>query len=870
MAADSSAPAPTNATGQVVLDANSYWRVWLGSAIPVIRQGDKIVPVDIPGMLPKGLVLSPVAGWNKPEFDDSGWTRMTGPFFNPNQGHAYCREVDGAGYTLFDCTSVDLALICLRGNFTVKNPAVVHTVQLDLAYRGGVVVHLNGKEVARKNLPAGEIDAATLADDYPPEVYVKEGGKIISWGFGDPQKNADRLAKRIRRSGSIVIPASALRTGNNVLTVELHRAPYHEVSLAGEKKVFFEGGLNQSSWTTVGLVSLELRAEGGGVSGVGRPQGQQVWNANPMQSVFDVDQGDGGAPLQPLRLAGTRNGAFSGQIVLSSDAPIKGLTAAISALRQDNGAGVIPANNIQVRYALPGWPEIGMQGRFRGDLQNALRFDALEEKPLLEVPVRVKPGNKDAGADPGGAVQPVWVTVNVPRDVPAGNYKGLLAIEVAGKKTDVPVELNVAGWSLPDPQDYVTVMDFIQSPDSVAMQYGVEPWSEAHLKLVGRSFRLLSNLGCKTLYIPMISKTHFGNSESMVRWIKRKDGGHDLDFSRVEKYLDCALQNGVKPAVVALDVLEWYVGPKSAWGKGEQDPSKWQAPLVTEYDPETKTVHEMDAPKFPTPEAVKFWAEAIKGVQSILAKRGLEKTMMLGIVTDFAWLCKEHIATFSQAAPGVPWVNQGHAGATGTGGVPGGYATAVWLYRAPLDPDKGHTYAWQNEQSAAFFSRDLNPSWVMTEFRNTAEFNIAGALRGLGRMGADFWPVLGDSPDRKYILAGRYPEGMAGQLSVKLAFLGPGKESAISTIRLEMMREGLQECEARIFIEKALLDAGARAKLGEELAARCQEVLDERTRILIRGSTRLTCAQFVGSGWQARSTKLYNAAAEVATKLAGK
>ena len=55
------------------------------------------------------------------------------------------------------------------------------------------------------------------------------------------------------------------------------------------------------------------------------------------------------------------------------------------------------------------------------------------------------------------------------------------------------------------------------------------------------------------------------------------------------------------------------------------------------------------------------------------------------------------------------------------------------------------------------------------------------------------------------------------------------------------------------------------------LAARCQGVLDGRTRAIRRaiaeGGSHLTWTWFVGSGWQERSADLYAAVAEVAGKL---
>jgi hypothetical protein len=117
--------------------------------------------------------------------------------------------------------------------------------------------------------------------------------------------------------------------------------------------------------------------------------------------------------------------------------------------------------------------------------------------------------------------------------------------------------------------------------------------------------------------------------------------------------------------------------------------------------------------------------------------------------------------------------------------------------------------------------------------------------------------------------------------------LAPGRDGAVATHRFEMIREGLQEAEARVFIDRALVEK----KITGELAKRCQEILDERTRAMLRGATPLYisraawrdhpvnehawwsgCSEagyqwFITSGWQDRSKRLYDAAAEVAEKL---
>lgn len=848
----------TTAQQTTVLDANSYWRCLFLSSSPLVRVGNEL-KVIYPH---KAEIASLPQNWFSPEFDDLAWVRLTGPFF-PGSGHAYTDESRGKGFVGFEGSSADFALICLRGYFEITDLTKVENLQLNLAWRGGVVIYLNGQEVARHNLPAGQLTSSSLADDYPLEAYVREDGKQIRWGWNDPQNNKERLEKRVRKAENIPLPKNLLRKGMNVLAIQIHRTAYNEVALSDTKKSFF-GDDNRNAWTTVGLVDLALSGNGSGLTdGTTRPKGVVIWNANPMQAIYDVDQGDNGATVKPLRLAGTRGGAFSGQIVVSSDAPIKGLNATVSPLRSIKGSSTISASAMQVRYAQPGFPEMGNEGRFRYGLRNVRRFDGLAESPPEEILQVEKPRERGAQQDPGGAVQPVWLTVEIPSETKAGDYTGELLLTVEGKKHIVPVELSVADWQMPSPQNYKTVVDFIQSPDSVALQYNVQPWSEQHYELLGKSFKQIAKLGGCTLYVPLICRTHFGNSESMVRWVKRADGGYDPDFSIVERYIDVAMDAGIKPRVVVLDVVEWYVGPKGDFGRGEQDPTKWQPPFVTEYDPQTKTCHEITAPGFVTPAAKDFWKPVMDGLRVRLEKRGLPDTMMLGVKTDMSWVPKEIAQFFKDVAPGVPWVDQGHGPDTKILDVPVGFATCVWTARKAVDPSIKRTYGWQNPWMLVYFHRDLVPSWPLTEFRLTTERVIGGNQRGIGRLGVDFWPALEDSRGKKVIIAGRYPEGRAAQLSVKLAFLAPGPEGALSTVRLEMMREGIQECEARIFLESVVLDDGQRTKLGEGLAQRCQTLLDERTRALLYEGPVKGHHEFIGSGWQARSKALYEMAAEV-------
>jgi hypothetical protein len=98
-------------------------------------------------------------------------------------------------------------------------------------------------------------------------------------------------------------------------------------------------------------------------------------------------------------------------------------------------------------------------------------------------------------------------------------------------------------------------------------------------------------------------------------------------------------------------------------------------------------------------------------------------------------------------------------------------------------------------------------------------------------------------------------------LNCTVALLAPGKDGPLSTVRAENIRAAVQEIEARVFIERALLDKDLRARLGDDLCNRCRQAIDNRIRAAYYGGTF-----FVGSGYRERAELLYDLAHRVAVK----
>jgi len=411
----------------------------------------------------------------------------------------------------------------------------------------------------------------------------------------------------------------------------------------------------------------------------------------------------------------------------------------------------------------------------------------------------------------------------------------------------------------------------------VAEQYGVELWSEKHWKLMEKSFELIAQVGGKSIYLPLVRRTHFGNEHSMVRWIEKGGGKYDHDFSIVERYVDLAVKHlGKDIPLVCLYVWE----TKSSKGSSRTRAKVDREILFSILDPATKKLKEAVGPKWGTPECAEFWKPVMAGIRERLAKHGLEKSMMLGLAGDWT-PTKEAVGTLRAAAPGAKWVRHQHSFGPNITGQPAGYVASVWGLMSP-GYKRPTPFGWRNPILVARFARnDLSVGRPPAQYRIYAgrllsvrgkyrTFSPDGFRGGPGRVGADFWPALKDKRGRSRYLVARYPESEWGQLRLTYAIpylFSPGRDGAISSVRFEAVRENVQESEARALLEDAVSRDEIKAKVGEDLAARALELLYERERAAKRVNYAGGSIWYGSSGWRERSAALYRLAGEAAGKL---
>ncbi|MFH0982409.1 MAG: glycoside hydrolase domain-containing protein [Planctomycetota bacterium] len=882
----------------------------------------------------------PPPDWVKPQFDDSVWPRRKKPFL-----------IGGASHI-----GLAVGLACFRTCVWVEDPERVKGLNLELTYRGGVVVYVNGQEMVRGHLPAlspsngpkGEIKPDTSGEDYPLEAYVLEpeefwtlkperpraipdlrgtfpgpGGFVrdrAKEGKINPRFSPEDLTSfypapggdyvhlsrqewsevqglRDRQLGPVEIPKGFLRKGPNVIAVEVHRSDLNPVVHDGKRL-----GTSSHGWGYFGgtiwmhglLKSAKITSDPpGAVLAEARPAETQVWIEDIHRRCFSPEFGPAGQASAPLRLVGARNGSYSGQVVLGVSAASGDVKASASDLTRAGlpdaprqaGGGKVPAGAVSVRYGVP-LPVVQLAAlgadrggsRWRVPEKSGYVIDAVEtygpkgaskdgtlfSQAMSEIAFFDQLSPTAPKRVPANSCLPVWVTVKVPQDAQPGEYRGELSIGAGGATAKVPLRLWVMDWALPDPADFKTVMALEQSPYGVAAHYKVPLWSDQHFKLMENSFRLLAEIGNDYLVIPVLTGSEFGNREdSMIRWVRGSGGPpaaaaqagvYECDFSVLDRYLRLACKY-VKPRCVCFVVAH------------AADNSLFVKPRVLLKDGDH--VSPVDVPEPGTEEAKAFWRPLVEGVRKRLADRGLDQALHWGFYWDYIDHDKTRgygsamINLLAELAPGVGWARGCHMSRKGGKDKDAfTFVSTIYDLPSPHQHDKAtgrlgvlSHKGWKNPMLHLVLPRVVNnvitvegpsPPFV---YRMAPERAIVCGARGVARVGADYW-------------AETYQSGWCGPGQVGMpvtAVFWPGENGAEAGARFECLREGIQETEARIFLENTLEGPGA----GAPPLKAAQEILDQRIQATLHippAFSEPRVSEYCG-GWQERSWDLYAAAA---------
>lgn len=269
----------------------------------------------------------------------------------------------------------------------------------------------------------------------------------------------------------------------------------------------------------------------------------------PKQDVPDVRPGG------VVRLTAWKGERVHAQAVLWTNRDLEGVNVSVSALK--HGRNAIPASDVSthfVRYVMT--DELNRDGSGGcGHRENKAEWDSLMVADVLDI--------IDVRNVKACTVQPIWLKVWVPQDMPVGKYKGELTVSGENfSPMSLKVEIDVIDRVLPAPGEWALHLDMWQNPYAVARYYQVPLWSREHFDRMLPVMKMLADVGQRAITASIIHKPWNGQTEdhydSMITRIKKIDGTWSYDYTVFDRWVEFMMDEvGIGEMINCYTMIPW-------------------------------------------------------------------------------------------------------------------------------------------------------------------------------------------------------------------------------------------------------------------------------------------------------------------------
>jgi hypothetical protein len=267
------------------------------------------------------------------------------------------------------------------------------------------------------------------------------------------------------------------------------------------------------------------------------------------------------------------------QILVWTVTDIDGLTIEVRDLLNKARGTLIKKENTKasfVRYVMADEFGGGCNKRKSTDYDSSLVADPIDIIDIIPVKART--------------VQPVWLNVNVPADIPSGIYTGIITVN-ALRKYDLKISVKVLEHVLPPPGNWKYDLDLWQYPAPIARIHNVDLWSNEHFELMRPYFTALANAGQKVITANIIDQpwgnTHvYFDDPGLIKWIKRRDGSWTYDYTLFDRYISFVMSCGIKQRINCYTMVTWdmsFTYFDEGLGRNTQISAKPGSSEYTEY-----------------------------------------------------------------------------------------------------------------------------------------------------------------------------------------------------------------------------------------------------------------------------------------------
>lgn len=160
------------------------------------------------------------------------------------------------------------------------------------------------------------------------------------------------------------------------------------------------------------------------------------------------------------------------------------------------------------------------------------------------------------------SARPVWVSIEVPRDINPGTYRLTLTVKEKGAGAQkLRLRVVVRPRTLPEPKDYAFNLNFWMQPYAVSRYYNTGNWSQAHFDALRPYMKMLARAGQKVatailFYEPWGVQSN-DKFEPMVETTKRTDGSWAFDYTVFDRWITFLDSCGIDRQINCFSMVPW-------------------------------------------------------------------------------------------------------------------------------------------------------------------------------------------------------------------------------------------------------------------------------------------------------------------------
>lgn len=254
-------------------------------------------------------------------------------------------------------------------------------------------------------------------------------------------------------------------------------------------------------------------------------------------------------PVKSVKVTGWKGEKVSAQILLWSSEDIRQVECGFNDFTSEGST--LPATVAQarfVRYVMTDEFGPGCGHRKPDDFPASLAPDMLDNLECFDLEAKT--------------VRPIWITVSIPDDAAAGNYRGKAIIHALNQSPqEFEIELEVVDQQLPPPSEWLYHLDLWQHPSAVARVHGLELWSEAHFEKMRPLMQMLADAGQKVI-TATLNKDPWNNQcydpyADMIIWTKNKDRSWSFDYTVFDQWVAFMMELGIDRMINCYSLLTW-------------------------------------------------------------------------------------------------------------------------------------------------------------------------------------------------------------------------------------------------------------------------------------------------------------------------